>query len=144
MIDQVETSHFLPKVKSTVLFSSLLLIDQISKFVVSSLLTPILNYGFSFGLFQSTILTLTVSVILIMIVLTLQLKNLIHGNGYVLILAGSTSNLIDRVVWGGVVDWIPIFGTSLYNNLADWMIFFGIISIIYHQFFSRYEYHHSI
>jgi lipoprotein signal peptidase len=43
-----------------------------------------------------------------------------------LILAGGAANLVSRVVWGGVVDYLPFFGL-FYNNLADYMIVGGII-----------------
>lgn len=48
----------------------------------------------------------------------------------ILILAGAISNLIDRIVWGGVVDWLPIPFLGLKNNLADWAIFIGVWLVI--------------
>lgn len=32
------------------------------------------------------------------------------------------SNLVDRVHYGGVVDWLRIPGSAVINNLADWAI----------------------
>jgi lipoprotein signal peptidase len=43
-----------------------------------------------------------------------------------LVLAGGVANLASRIVWGGVVDYLPFFGL-FYNNLADYMIVGGII-----------------
>lgn len=46
-------------------------------------------------------------------------------------IGGAISNLVDRVIWGGVQDWIPVGrlwgwtklpGTTLQNNVADWVI----------------------
>jgi len=53
-----------------------------------------------------------------------------HPVAATLILAGAISNLIDRIVWGGVIDWlsVPIF--NLKNNLADWAIFVGLSWLI--------------
>jgi lipoprotein signal peptidase len=50
-----------------------------------------------------------------------------------LFLAGATSNLIDRFVFGGVRDWLswPVFNFS--NNLADIWITLGFSGIIYDE-----------
>ncbi|OGD62548.1 hypothetical protein A2160_05885 [Candidatus Beckwithbacteria bacterium RBG_13_42_9] len=50
-----------------------------------------------------------------------------------LILAGGVSNLLDRFLWGGVVDF-PIFGFLPAFNLADLMIDLGIILILFKGF----------
>jgi len=50
---------------------------------------------------------------------------------YSLILAGGLSNLIDRIVWGGVRDWLPIPLTPLHNNLADWLIVISCIGLVW-------------
>lgn len=42
-----------------------------------------------------------------------------------LILAGGAANLMSRIVWGGVVDYLPFWG-MFYNNLADYMIVGGV------------------
>lgn len=36
------------------------------------------------------------------------------------------SNIFDRVWYGAVRDWLPIPGTSVTNNLADWLIFLSV------------------
>lgn len=36
------------------------------------------------------------------------------------------SNIFDRVWYGAVRDWLPIPGTTVTNNLADWLLFFSI------------------
>jgi len=38
------------------------------------------------------------------------------------------SNFFDRLLMGGVRDWLPIW--SLKNNLADWSIFGSLLLII--------------
>jgi lipoprotein signal peptidase len=58
-----------------------------------------------------------------------------------LILGGIWANVFDRVLLGGVRDWLPIpftellLGVSLYNNLADWFLFIGCLIWIYLLFF---------
>lgn len=51
--------------------------------------------------------------------------------GFGLFLGGAFSNGIDRVVWGGVQDWIPLPLVSLQNNLADVAIAIGVLVLIY-------------
>lgn len=50
-----------------------------------------------------------------------------------LILLGSISNLIDRVIYGGVVDFLPFLRLFSFN-IADVYIFAGIILLIINKF----------
>jgi len=52
---------------------------------------------------------------------------------------GGLSNLLDRLIWGGVVDYINFFNMFDFN-LADAMVFGGVIGLIYKQWvMDRYE-----
>lgn len=44
---------------------------------------------------------------------------------------GVSSNLIDRLVFGGVRDWLPIPFTQLNNNLADYAISIGLVGLVW-------------
>lgn len=44
------------------------------------------------------------------------------------ILAGATSNITDRLVYGGVIDYLPFFGLSTFN-VADVEIFVGALGL---------------
>ncbi len=44
-----------------------------------------------------------------------------------LFFGGALSNILDRIVFGGVRDWLSIPFTSLNNNVADWAIFIGLV-----------------
>lgn len=46
-----------------------------------------------------------------------------------LFLGGAVANLIDRLIWGGVRDWLPIPFTGLLNNLADWAIAAAVVML---------------
>ena len=54
-----------------------------------------------------------------------------------LILVGGISNLIDRVIYSGVVDYINFFGL-LKNNLADFLIFLGTTVFLMGLFFEKH------
>ena len=44
-----------------------------------------------------------------------------------LFLGGAMSNIMDRLVIGGVRDWLPVPVLGLRNNLADWAIVGALI-----------------
>jgi len=57
--------------------------------------------------------------------------------GFCLILAGAVGNLIDRAFRGSVTDYMYFhyYDTSFFvNNLADDLISFGFVALLYHSF----------
>lgn len=50
-----------------------------------------------------------------------------------LLIGGAAANILDRILYGGVRDWLPVPGLPLENNLADWCIFIGIVWIVWYQ-----------
>jgi signal peptidase II len=96
------------------------------------------NSGIAFGLFQGTnpLLVLVILFALGLIIyfyLKLKVKSFLVGLPYLLIIGGASGNLLDRVIWGEVRDFIdfriwPIF------NLADTTITLGIFLFIYNWF----------
>lgn len=135
-------------------------IDIISKLVVSNFMsvndsilvinkffniTYVKNTGAAWSIFSGEILGLIiVSLIIISFIVYYISKNKpstkIEKIGYALILGGSFGNLLDRIIYGYVIDFLDfnIFG---YNypifNLADSFIFVGVILIIIYTW--RYE-----
>ncbi len=57
-------------------------------------------------------------------------KSAQHALPYLLILAGAVSNIIDRPLSGGVIDYFFLSPLGLYFNLADVMIVVGLVLII--------------
>lgn len=111
-----------------------LLADQLSKWWASTRPGWLsLNYGVAFGWGESLGGWTVVGVTIVVIVwLLLQPERRWFWQ---LLLAGAVSNLIDRVWWGGVRDWLPVpwlsrlpwLGLGLKNNLADWLIVIGVV-----------------
>ena len=130
-----------------------LIIDIISKLIVSRVctlnnsvsvinnffsITYTHNYGGAWSLFSdSTILITVISIIVIIgIIIYLSKKkinNKIESLGYSFLLGDEIGNLIDRIIYGYVIDFLDfnIFG---YNfpifNIADMGIVIGIFLII--------------
>jgi signal peptidase II len=105
----------------------------------------VFNRGISWGIFhsQSDILFYIVTAIIAIITALLcgyAYQRYMQGNSIVAevcIIAGSCCNLIDRVIYGGVIDFILLsYGTVSWPvfNIADAMIVFGVGLFIF-----RYE-----
>jgi len=97
----------------------------------------VFNRGISWGMFHSASNSVFVFVSLIIAVITAGLcwhayQQYLCGNSIfaeVCIIAGSVSNLIDRVVYSGVIDFIILsYGNLSWPvfNIADAVIVFGV------------------
>ena len=149
-----KTAYFL-------LFIFILLLDQITKYsvlwyldtpyLVSPYLTfdIMINRGISWGLFNNygnfAFYSITFMIICIILSLILYTKQrLSQANrapifGEILVIAGSVSNLIDRLYIHGVIDFIALsYGKFTFPvfNIADITICFGV-TIMLLQFFSE-------
>lgn len=147
------------KIRWTVLIVLLVVIDQLSKWMVETSLPlqqqieliPYLslfrtyNYGVAFslldGLGQWPLVIMTTLIIGFVFWLWRGLEpyRVLSSLGYALIIGGAIGNLIDRVVLGKVVDMILFHIDSLgfkfaVFNLADTFITMGAIAIIVDEF----------
>lgn len=130
-----------------------LIIDIISKLVVSNLMsvndsiivikdffyiTYVRNTGAAWSIFSGKTLGLVIiSLIIISFIVYYVGKNKpkskIEVLGYSMILGGAIGNLLDRIVYGYVIDFFDfyIFGYSYpIFNLADSFIFIGVVLLI--------------
>ncbi|WAI18138.1 MAG: signal peptidase II [Buchnera aphidicola (Acyrthosiphon caraganae)] len=100
------------------------------------------NYGAAFSLlsdqkgwqrwFLSTVSILTVLVIT-RIIIRSKIKEIKKITAYSLIIAGAIGNLIDRIIYGFVIDFIDLHINNYHFatfNIADCSIFIGIIMLI--------------
>lgn len=142
--------------KKILLYSVLFtIIDQISKILVKTYLTLyndiilipnfldllyVTNDGAAFSILEGKIIFLTLISIIVLIVLICHIKtkklNKIDCILYGMLIGGIIGNLIDRIIYGGVIDFIsfkilnkamPIF------NLADTFICISCILIIWRE-----------
>lgn len=139
-----------------------ILVDFFSKYIVSKLMTVnetinlidnffrityVKNTGAAFSIFSNnTILVIIISVVVIGFLLFYIYKN--KGNNklenvsYAFILGGAIGNLIDRLVYGYVIDFLD-FEILSYNapifNLADTFIVIGVILFLINTLRSRYD-----
>ena len=130
-----------------------LIIDIISKIVVSKLMnvydsiilikdffyiTYVRNTGAAWSIFEGRVLWLIIiSLMIITFIIYYVFKNIpknkVEFVGYSLVLGGAFGNLLDRIIYGYVVDFLDfyIFGYDYpIFNLADSFIFIGVILVI--------------
>jgi signal peptidase II len=130
------------KNKYIILGLVILLFDQIIKFIVLN--TPrlqegvfifgesfgirtFLNQSFAWGINISNEHSLALMVLVMGILVWVWIKNSVHT--LLLILSGAISNLIDRIIHGGVVDYIVVPWGGIIN-IADIIIFIGVVFLI--------------
>lgn len=95
------------------------------------------NPGISFGLLpqlESWWIIVAVAVLIVLIVWGWSTwQNIPAAVG--LLIGGAAANVVDRLATGAVRDWLPIPFAGVYNNIADWAIFFSLLWF----FFARFE-----
>ncbi len=120
-------------------------LDQITKYLIVSSLSPystievfpflnivnIRNTGAAFGMFRGlgSGFFILISAAAIIFVTILMMKNAYNLFGLSLILGGAVGNLIDRLVYGKVVDFIDVFVGNFHwpaFNVADSSLTVGI------------------
>ncbi len=111
----------------------LVAIDQSTKYFSLTAGNSVINTGISLGVFDSfssEMLTILLALVLLGTAFFLRKEWQRYPVCATFFFAGSLSNLIDRVLYEGVIDWLPIPLVSVYNNLADWYIFIAILSLL--------------
>lgn len=103
-------------------------------------LVNVRNEGAAFGLFRGigNVAFIIISVIAIVLVLVLLLRNREERLGLSLILGGAAGNLIDRIFFGSVTDFIDVFVGRFHwpaFNIADSALTIGLILMIYGSIF---------
>ena len=110
------------------------ILDQLTKYIVKNNFKYITNPGSLWGLFpNATILLIWLSVIIIGIFFFYYEKitnsSLICQIGSGLVVGGAIGNLIDRILYKAVIDFIDLgFWPSF--NIADSAIFVGVVLLI--------------
>lgn len=75
-------------------------------------------------------------VVLLMLTTYYLLRSTSSRDTFVMILLGGLSNVFDRFVYGGVIDYVHILGIATIN-LADILIFMGLLILISQPYVKR-------
>lgn len=105
------------------------LVDQLTKFIFKTYFTASKNSGAAFGLFQGY-KWLFIAVALIVLFFVFRFRNRFNNLALGCLLGGTLGNLIDRVIYGYVIDFIDLgFWPSF--NVADLFSTLGVLLLIY-------------
>jgi signal peptidase II len=137
---------------ASLIVASIIIIDQITKYIVLKLLKPVINVklfpflyltytentGAGFSILQNQKILLIILSILIIGFLIYYYKKFKKNEQFPiqLILGGAIGNLIDRISHGFVIDFINIRIWPIFN-VADSAISIGIILLLYNNFFKN-------
>ena len=91
-----------------------------------------LNTGAAFGLFQGWNIFLIIFSIAVVLFIFYYRKNKKLETGMAFLLGGTLSNLIDRIFYGGVIDYIHLDFLNNIFNLADVSNIIGALILAYH------------
>ncbi len=123
--------------------AGVLLFDQATKYSIRTFqvnsnfrilqIHPIQNTGVAFGLFKNMNVVWALVSAAVILAICYKFRNILNQRdafGWALILGGATGNLLDRLLLGGVTDFID-FGWWPAFNIADSALSVGIIYLLY-------------
>ncbi len=123
-------------------FLTALTIDQFTKLIAPMYFELVPNHGISFGwLSQLPTQVVTMGLVFIAVWIAYGLRREWQRNQLVagLFWAGAISNLLDRILFGGVSDWITLPYVEIKNNLADFYLFIALLLLFIKELRARYE-----
>lgn len=113
--------------KEFLLGGLVILLDQVSKVIFVS---KAVNTGGAFGIGKDWAwISLSLIVLVVLGWVLAKSERVMERYGLVIILASGLSNLIDRVILGGVRDFIYWPVLNVYGNVADLLLTVGVIVV---------------
>lgn len=102
-------------------------------------LTRVHNPGGAFGIFPEAgevfiVVAFVAIAVIVFLLLTARSHSRMVNTGLALILGGAAGNLIDRILFGHVLDYFEVHGLFV-NNLADFAISIGAGLLVFYMFF---------
>ena len=129
----------------TLLFIGFLVLDQLTKLIAQDMLAEPhwfipeqigFRLGFNEGIAFSLPLTGFLSIGVVLLVVTALFiwysrveKSLIHDVSFALVIGGALGNLVDRLRFGAVVDFLQVYSWPIFN-LADSFITVGFLLLL--------------
>jgi len=121
--------------KGWILIALLVVIDQITKFLVKNVDIGIIhyqaNYGAAFSLFQGLRWVFIIVAVIVLVIIAVYYNKARVKWPLILLAAGTLGNMIDRVFYGFVIDFINIRIWPVFN-IADSLNLIGAIGLVYY------------
>lgn len=117
------------KIKFWIIPLAIILVDQLTKYFARQSGNYIKNTGAAWGTLQGANIFLAILTIAVIIFILIKWKEL-EGIPISLILGGAVGNLIDRIIFGHVIDFIDFKYWPLFN-IADSAITIGVIMLLW-------------
>ena len=142
---------------SLIIAAAVVVIDQVIKYFVAGSLPEagtvtaiphlldliyVENRGVAFGMFKDmrwvfVVLTALIICVLLYIMIFKRIKSKLFNISAALIIGGGIGNLIDRVLYGYVIDYLRLSFFSPVCNFADYCITIGtVLMVVYLIFFT--------
>ncbi len=118
------------------LVGALIIFDQTIKWFIlhTNIVKNMCNYGIAMGIILPQSVFFVLWLVIMMVIVYFLSKKINQTFAvilpYIFILAGGVSNVIDRMMYGCVVDYIPLLSISSFN-FADALITIGAILILW-------------
>ncbi len=120
--------------KYSLLFLTLLALDLITKTIFTDkhflFINYQENYGAAFSILQGYKLLFIIAAVIVILVILIYYKKVNNKLPLIFLLAGTSGNLIDRIYFGYVRDFIDIKVWPVFN-IADSLNTIGVILLIY-------------
>lgn len=101
-----------------------------------SWLQPSFNHGISYSIAINIGIVILVSLICLLWIVRMYIRWQLNSLIFILIMSWWLSNFIDRVIYGGVRDWIYLWHyipiLNFVFNIADVLLILGWILLLYH------------
>lgn len=109
-------------------------IDMVTKYIFQwvrwGFITSILNIKAAWGLPMPMIILIVVSLMAICLCFIAYTNKLLSYRSFVFLMSWALGNIVDRVMYGGVRDWINIKIIPVFN-IADILITIGVCIFLY-------------
>lgn len=125
------------KYQFIIVWSLLVILDQLSKYYLFNMrylsnyaiFEPVMNRWISFSRSLSYLLVVPLTLIALWVFIYLLRKKEISFVIFVLLCAGTVGNLLDRVIYNGVRDFIVMFDRFVYN-ISDFYLSLAVGMIL--------------
>ena len=118
-----------------------LLAEHLTRIALSEFIELTYNTGAAFGILEGvpdiTLILSAVACLIMFCALFFMKLDKFERVGFSIMLGGALSNLLERILLGHVIDWIPLPFIDLNFNIADVEISLGVLVAFLSAFYKK-------